>query len=29
MPLLLDTGVIYALADRDDAWHAREGFQAG
>jgi predicted nucleic acid-binding protein len=23
MPVLLDTGVIYALADRDDAWHAR------
>jgi predicted nucleic acid-binding protein len=23
MPLLLDTGVIYALADQDDAWHAR------
>jgi predicted nucleic acid-binding protein len=23
MPLLLDTGVLYALADRDDAWHAR------
>ncbi|PYR56187.1 MAG: VapC toxin family PIN domain ribonuclease [Acidobacteria bacterium] len=23
MPLLLDTGVIYALADRDDAWHER------
>ncbi len=23
MPLLLDTGVIYALADRDDAWHQR------
>jgi predicted nucleic acid-binding protein len=23
MPLLLDTGVIYALADRDDRWHAR------
>jgi uncharacterized protein len=23
MPLLLDTGVLYALADRGDAWHAR------
>ncbi len=23
MPLLLDTGIIYALADRDDAWHQR------
>jgi hypothetical protein len=23
MPLLLDTGVLYALADRDDAWHLR------
>jgi predicted nucleic acid-binding protein len=23
MPLLLDTGVIYALADEDDAWHSR------
>ena len=23
MPLLLDTGVLYALADRDDAWHRR------
>ena len=23
MPLLLDTGAIYALADADDAWHAR------
>ncbi|MBI4606225.1 MAG: PIN domain-containing protein [Planctomycetes bacterium] len=23
MPLLLDTGFIYALADQDDAWHAR------
>ena len=23
MPLLLDTGVLYALADRDDAWHVR------
>lgn len=23
MPVLLDTGVIYALADRDDAWHRR------
>lgn len=23
MPLLLDTGAVYALADRDDAWHAR------
>jgi len=23
MPLLLDTGVIYALSDRDDAWHER------
>ncbi len=29
MPLLLDTGFIYALADRDDAWHerAREYFE--
>jgi len=23
MPLLVDTGVLYALADRRDAWHAR------
>ena len=23
MPLLVDTGVLYALADRDDAWHVR------
>jgi hypothetical protein len=23
MPALLDTGILYALADRDDAWHAR------
>lgn len=23
MPLLLDTGPLYALADRDDAWHER------
>jgi predicted nucleic acid-binding protein len=23
MPLLLDTGVLYALADADDAWHER------
>lgn len=23
MPLLLDTGVIYALADRHDGWHQR------
>src|SRR5918994_1363602 len=23
MSLLLDTGVLYALADADDAWHAR------
>ena len=23
MPLLVDTGVIYALADRRDAWHKR------
>ena len=23
MPLLCDTGVFYALADRRDAWHAR------
>ena len=23
MPLLLDTGVLYALADADDAWHQR------
>lgn len=23
MPLLVDTGVLYALADRDDRWHAR------
>jgi len=23
MPLLLDTGVIYALADADDDWHLR------
>ena len=23
MPLLVDTGVLYALADRRDSWHAR------
>jgi len=23
MPLLVDTGILYALADADDAWHAR------
>jgi predicted nucleic acid-binding protein len=23
MPLLVDTGVLYALADRGDRWHAR------
>jgi predicted nucleic acid-binding protein len=23
MPLLLDTGILYAMADEDDAWHAR------
>jgi predicted nucleic acid-binding protein len=23
MPLLLDTGVLYALADKDDEWHER------
>jgi predicted nucleic acid-binding protein len=23
MPLLCDTGILYALADRDDVWHAR------
>ena len=23
MPLLVDTGVLYALADRGDGWHAR------
>ncbi len=23
MPILVDTGVLYALADQDDAWHAR------
>jgi uncharacterized protein len=23
MPLLVDTGVVYALADRSDAWHDR------
>jgi predicted nucleic acid-binding protein len=23
MPALLDTGILYALADRDDAWHER------
>lgn len=23
MPILVDTGVLYALADRDDDWHAR------
>lgn len=23
MPLLVDTGVLYALADRGDAWHER------
>jgi predicted nucleic acid-binding protein len=23
MPLVVDTGVVYALADRRDAWHAR------
>ena len=30
MPLLLDTGAIYALADADDAWHPRmRDFLAG
>ena len=30
MPLLLDTGPLYALADEDDAWHARvRDFLAG
>lgn len=23
MPLLLDTGILYAMADQDDAWHER------
>jgi predicted nucleic acid-binding protein len=23
MPLLIDTGALYALADADDAWHSR------
>jgi uncharacterized protein len=23
MPLLVDTGILFALADRNDAWHAR------
>ena len=23
MPILVDTGILYALADRDDAWHRR------
>ena len=23
MPVLVDTGILYALADADDAWHAR------
>ena len=23
MPLLVDTGILYALADGDDSWHAR------
>ena len=23
MPLIVDTGILYALADRRDAWHAR------
>jgi len=23
MPVLVDTGVLYAVADRDDAWHKR------
>jgi hypothetical protein len=23
MPLLLDTGILYALADKQDAWHRR------
>jgi predicted nucleic acid-binding protein len=23
MPLLVDAGILYALADRSDAWHAR------
>ena len=23
MPLLVDTGILYAIADRSDAWHAR------
>lgn len=23
MPILVDTGILYALADRDDAWHGR------
>jgi uncharacterized protein len=23
MPVLLDTGIVYALADRDDHWHER------
>ena len=23
MPVLVDTGILYALADRDDDWHGR------
>jgi len=23
MPILVDTGILYALADQDDAWHVR------
>ena len=23
MPLLVDTGILYALADKSDAWHVR------
>ena len=29
MPLLVDTGALYALADADDSWHRRmSGFLA-
>ena len=29
MPLLVDTGALYALVDADDAWHRRmSGFLA-
>jgi hypothetical protein len=28
MLLLVDTGVLYALADRRDAWHARSPWRS-